>query len=212
MVDVEPSSSPSPVNTLAYSRKILSASLFSAAVPGKSSSSTPLGKVLVLCCCAVLIGVCEDTSWRSASSSKDTTTLLLCMLNANCSVVISSAGWTIPWHVLGFKLTPRLVGLINWMVKHDLDVSTSVVATWSLPFRGVLRGSTTVFVPQDGPVTSTFTAECGGIQTALLPATSTSPSLLGFCLCLDEVPALPFSFSSPPTLGSSQVHWLVPLH
>ena len=42
--------------TSAYSLKILSASLFSAAVPGKTSSSTLSGRVLVLCCCVAVLG------------------------------------------------------------------------------------------------------------------------------------------------------------
>ena len=83
-----------------------------------------------LCCGSVKIPLGSASQEESASHNQ--CQLLPCYF---CC-------WTAPWYVLRIRVTPRFVRLISWTVKHDLDVSTNVVANWRLPVRGLLRGST----------------------------------------------------------------------
>ena len=190
----------SRVNTSAYSLKILSSSLFSVAVPGKSSSSTPSsstpsGSVLFSWCCAALLGVCENASWQCTSIPQDTTHLVAflgkCQLlpcNHHCWLDHAKAH-------SGHQADP-LTGRIDQM---DSETWLGCICQFSRSSESSLkRGSTTVFAPHTKPVTSTFIAECGGIQTARVLAALTSPCLLGLLFCADEALTLPSIFSSSP--------------
>ena len=50
-------------------------------------------------------------------------------------------------------------------MKHILEASTKVFASWRFPGTGTLRGSTRALGPQAGPVTATLATEFEGTRT-----------------------------------------------
>ena len=56
-------------------------------------------------------------------------------------------------------------------MKHILEASTKVFASWRFPGTGTLRGSTRALGPQAGPVTATLATEFVGSRTGYIPTT-----------------------------------------